>query len=354
MAPVVSICLPVHNGEQYLADAIESVLNQSFSDFELIVCDDASADSTPRILSHYAARDKRIVYQRNQAALGLFANYNECLRLSQGSFIKPFAQDDLLEPTMLEETVSVLKNNPGINLVSTARRWIAPDGAELKVVQPFPENRKITGSDVVLYNLLCLTNWVGEPSTVIFRSEAKGEGFDTSFYHYGDIEYWFRILNGAEYFYLNKVLCSFRRHSEAATTKNLSGMFFALDILRLGKKYQKFLENFGESTEHFRQRAMEVIALHLDHLVREEGLTLEQMLATVKLDDTNPSLIQDFAELSFYSTRYLTNLLAQINDLKCKQECERNWYEALLADLHNSTSWKLTAPLRTLGGLVKP
>jgi len=253
----VSICLPVYNGERFIAAAIESALNQTFKDFELIIIDDASTDRSFEIVKSYAEKDARIRLLRNEANAGLFQNYNRCLNESRGEYIKTFAQDDLLEPTMLQKQVEVLANNPNVGLVTTAKRWVSEAGETLKTLRTFERDTTVSGREVIRYNLIRLTNWVGEPSTVMYRAALRGAGFDTDLFHYGDIDYWFRIVEGCDYFYLDEVLCGFRRHTESATSKNLSGMYFALDILRMGEKYASYLEEIGESREHFLKRALE-------------------------------------------------------------------------------------------------
>src|SRR5438128_638658 len=112
MSPPVSVLLPVYNGASYLPYAIESVLAQSYSDFELLISDDSSDDASPEIIDCYARLDRRISHWRNQSRLGLFANYNQCLKRASAKFIKPFAQDDVLDPAMLKETVGVLESHP--------------------------------------------------------------------------------------------------------------------------------------------------------------------------------------------------------------------------------------------------
>lgn len=349
MAPKISVLLPVYNGERYLSQAIESVLAQTVSDFELLVADDCSSDVSWEVISKYAKSDPRIVAWRNETNRGLFANYNRCLERATGAFIKPFAQDDVVLPTMFERMIAGLEANADVSLVSTAKQWIDGKGAVIKTLTPFPTSRKISGREVILYNLLRLTNWVGEPSTVMFRAERKGYGFDKTFFHYGDIEYWFRILEGSNYLFIDEVLCSFRRHERSSTSKNLSQLYFALDILALGKKYRSFLSEFGETEKQFYARASETIALELDHLLRDQGVTPDDVLAPVESVD-NVDLALGYKELSYRTLRYLTDVLAELDDLKCRSQCEREFLEAQLKDMRNSTSWKITAPLRGIMG----
>src|SRR5277367_1600091 len=106
--PVISICLPVFNGEDYLEAAVKSALAQTYEDFELVVIDDCSSDSTAEIIASLKRQDKRIQPYRNEVRLGLFQNYNECLKRAQGTYIKPFAHDDLWFPSILEELVRLI------------------------------------------------------------------------------------------------------------------------------------------------------------------------------------------------------------------------------------------------------
>src|SRR5262249_23783922 len=140
-------------------------------------------------------------YRRNNEQKGLFGNYNQCLAHAEGQFIKPFAQDDRLEPNALERMVEALQSNPGVALMSTARKCPRLESGNEKLVRPFPSTRTITAKEVIRNNLILLGNWVGEPTTVLFKREHAGTGFDTTQYHYGDLEYWFRILQHGDFLY---------------------------------------------------------------------------------------------------------------------------------------------------------
>ncbi len=113
-SPRVSIGLPVYNGANYVGEAIESLLNQTFTDFELIICDNASTDRTEEICRAYAQRDARIRYYRNPVNIGAAGNYNRTLELSRGEYFKWAAHDDLCLPTFLEKCVAVLDQDPTV------------------------------------------------------------------------------------------------------------------------------------------------------------------------------------------------------------------------------------------------
>jgi glycosyltransferase involved in cell wall biosynthesis len=123
-APKVSIGMPVYNGSRYVAEAIESILNQTFTDFELIICDNASTDDTGEICQSYASRDPRIRYVRNERNVGAAPNYNKTFQLARGKYFRWNAHDDIIEPTYLEKLVPVLDNDPGIVLAHSYTRLI--------------------------------------------------------------------------------------------------------------------------------------------------------------------------------------------------------------------------------------
>jgi glycosyltransferase involved in cell wall biosynthesis len=114
--PRVSIGMPVYNGECFLEEALDSVLAQSFEDFELIICDNASTDSTPDICRAYLARDRRVRYLRNHRNLGAVGNFNRVFGLASADYFKLANADDLSAPALVAQCVSVLDEHPEVVL----------------------------------------------------------------------------------------------------------------------------------------------------------------------------------------------------------------------------------------------
>ena len=123
--PRVSIGLPVYNGEEYLAIAIDSLLAQTFADFELIVSDNASTDRTPEICREYAARDSRVQYSRQAVNRGAAWNFNRTFESARGEYFKWHAHDDVCAPTLLERCVEMLDRDR--SRVLCFARWMAID-----------------------------------------------------------------------------------------------------------------------------------------------------------------------------------------------------------------------------------
>lgn len=132
--PTLAIGLPVYNGERYLAETLNCFLGQTFQDFEIIVCDNASTDRTMEICRSYAERDPRIRYHRNEKNLGAIPNYNRVFELSQLPLFKWAADDDLYHPHYLETCIRILDENPDVILAHSKTRFVDDRG------EPFPVN----------------------------------------------------------------------------------------------------------------------------------------------------------------------------------------------------------------------
>ncbi|MFZ3385028.1 MAG: glycosyltransferase [Candidatus Methanoperedens sp.] len=126
--PRVSIGLPVYNGENYLREALDSILAQTYSDFELIISDNASKDSTPRICQEYANKDQRIRYYRTEINLGAAWNFNNVFHLSQGDYFKWAAHDDKIAPDYISKCLEVLDKDDSIILCNSKAEFIDKHG----------------------------------------------------------------------------------------------------------------------------------------------------------------------------------------------------------------------------------
>src|SRR5438105_14597753 len=130
--PAISIGMPVRNGEKYVSQAIDSLLAQTFTDFELIICDNASTDRTERICREYAAKDGRIRYHRNERDIGPAQNYTRCFGLARGTYFRWHAHDDVCEPTYLARCLAVLQRDPSVINCHSLTRVIDERGQTLR------------------------------------------------------------------------------------------------------------------------------------------------------------------------------------------------------------------------------
>jgi glycosyltransferase involved in cell wall biosynthesis len=130
--PLVSVGLFVYNGERFLEEALHSILNQTFNDFELIISDNASTDRTGEIAQSYALRDKRIRYYRNKKNMGAGWNVRRVYELATGKYFKQAAVDDLIEPDFLRQCVEILESDPDCVVAYAKTKEVDENGTFIK------------------------------------------------------------------------------------------------------------------------------------------------------------------------------------------------------------------------------
>jgi glycosyltransferase involved in cell wall biosynthesis len=217
--PEVSVCLPTYNGGRYVRRAVESVLQQSYGDFELIVCDDASSDNTIEMVRNVS--DPRLIVIQNEHRLGLVGNWNRCLGFRRGRYVVLMHQDDLMHPDNLTLKTSFLNAHPDIALVHSNIRLIDESGSVIggHWLPQGDKDRLETGEEC-LHRLLVEGNFICCPS-VMMRSEALSEmgDFDARLPYTTDYEMWLRFAGRYGVGYLAQPLIDYRVHTAQETAR---------------------------------------------------------------------------------------------------------------------------------------
>lgn len=246
--PLVSIIVPTYNGEEFLEDAIESVLNQSFQNYELIISDDDSNDKTNEIIDKYGD-EPRLSFFQNGQRLGIGGNWNQGLKRTNGRYIKILCQDDILKPNYIKEAVEVLENDDSISLVTTFEKFFG-DSDKVRNENDIPFSGKVEGYKA-FKSVLKEGNWIGGPTAVTFRKSDLIVGeFDTDLKCGLDYEMWLRILKKGNLYIIPKILYQSRIHHEQATSDCRENLGFEKDDIRiLGKLKSKpeLYPNISES-----------------------------------------------------------------------------------------------------------
>ncbi|WP_005031335.1 glycosyltransferase family 2 protein [Holophaga foetida] len=213
-APLVSVCLPVFNGERFLEKAVDSVLRQTYPHFELLIFDDRSTDNSLTILQ--GIHDSRIRIHCNARNLGAEANWNQAVGAAHGEYVKLFHQDDLLAPDCLKEQVAALEGHPNAVLAFCDRTIIRPDGSKLMSRSAPWGTQEIDALEALLACLRAGTNLIGEPSAVLFRrgTALTAGPFDGSLPYLIDLDYWFRLMKHGTALHLPTSLACFRLSSK--------------------------------------------------------------------------------------------------------------------------------------------
>lgn len=240
-APTISVCIPTYNNEKYLNETLESIVSQTFKNIEIIVVDDNSCDGSRTIVHQHAAYDDRIKAYANEQNLGMVANWNRCLSLAQGKYIKfVFGDDFLSTPDALEQMVMVLESSPATALVASGRAIVDDTSQCTEVISSFPDGFDADGKELIGRSLRRITrvhNLIGEPSAVMFRKDFASRGFDPRYRQLVDVEMWFHLLEQGRFAYLAQPFCSFRHHEGQQTRKNIIELNFIDDLMLLFENY---------------------------------------------------------------------------------------------------------------------
>lgn len=246
--PLVSVCIPVFNGERYIKQAIESVMAQSLTDWELVILDNSSSDNTAGIVKTYS--DPRIRLIVNDHNYGIEANWNKALSEARGRYIKLLPSDDYLLPDCLEEQVEVF-NHPGnetVVLVCGGRNIVDQSGNYL-IFRTFPGKDGFINGDTAIKKLVRAgTNLLGEPGAILFKHEIteKAGQFDGSQIYVIDVDFWSRILFLGDLYVIHKPVCAFRLSSESCSVDvaSLQSRHFTVYLSKLFHDHRGLLSRF--------------------------------------------------------------------------------------------------------------
>lgn len=209
-SPIVSVLMTVRNGEKYVAETIRSVLAQDMPDFEYVIVDDGSTDSTPRILKEYEAKDKRITVVV-QEPRGIAASANNGLSRCRGEFVARIDADDLAKPQRFRRQLAYLAQT-GHVCVGSYVEYIDPDGRLLTTIKPPVENEKI--QELILRGHGAIYN----PSSMIRREALERIGGYISEYDTAeDLDCWLRLGEIGTLGNVPEALLQYRLHPKSAS-----------------------------------------------------------------------------------------------------------------------------------------
>ncbi|GLI08708.1 glycosyl transferase family 2 [Paenibacillus tyrfis] len=218
--PLVSVLIPAYNRPRYLELALQSVLNQTYKNIEIIVCDDSTNDGVEQMIQPYLKNNTNLHYYRNERQLN-YENLHKLFRLAKGKYISYLCDDDLYHKNKLEKMVRILEHNKSVTLVTSYRQLIDLDGNVLgdlpSTKRLFQETTIVDGKAIGNYMLTNIINVIGEPSTPIFRKQDLLEnfgcfhGFDYN-RSINDLASWISLLSKGNLAYITEPLSYFRQH----------------------------------------------------------------------------------------------------------------------------------------------
>ena len=242
--PFVSVCIPAYNNENYIMHTVNSVLEQTFTDFELVVIDDCSKDGTVALIESIA--DPRVRLVRNEKNLGMAGNWNRCIEEAKAPLVKILCADDLLYPDSLKKEVQALMEHPEVNLVCSDTALVNIDGEQVGAFKRWPKRGSMDGRRLARVSLL-FNNFFGAPCNNLFRREAAVAvgGFDRAFPYILDFDFWIRLACTGDVFIIHETLNGFRLRNDSNTGKAMGtgekGKEYVAEHARLVEKHREEL-----------------------------------------------------------------------------------------------------------------
>ncbi|MEO8761222.1 MAG: glycosyltransferase family 2 protein [Bacteroidia bacterium] len=302
---LISVCIPTYNGGKYLEACLQSVSQQTFTDFEIIICDDCSADNTLEIVKAFQQKDTRIKLSINQKNLGLVGNWNRCLELAQGEWIKFVFQDDLITPTCLQKMLGLATDKT--QMVLCEREFIFESEVANDIKLEYTNNvlrmYKAIGKEGVqhlspqkacdLINKYVPANFFGEPTSVLFRKSVINEIgiFNPTINQHCDLEYWLRLASAYGFEYTSEKLVSFRIHNSSTTQKNNAEKYFSIFYVErivliylllfnpIYKSYRKHSSLFGLFNLRY---TLFYVIYHANVYAKKNGTTIQNEMELLK------------------------------------------------------------------------
>ena len=211
--PLVSVIMAAYNADKYIAEAIESILSQTYQNWELIIADDASSDKTVEIINEYTKRDSRIKLICQDKNSGPAAARNEAIKKSLGKYIAILDSDDISLPARLEEQVKFLEGHPDFGIIGSWTSVIDETGTETG----FAWENTLPAEKIP--SMLLFKNYFTNSATMIRKSAIPVGGYRAEFIPSEDYDLWVRIIKKWSGYNLQKILTKYRVHQDGISQK---------------------------------------------------------------------------------------------------------------------------------------
>ena len=216
--PLISICIPAYNSAAYILRTIESALNQTYRNLEVVVVDDKSTDNTVEVVS--SINDSRVRLVCNESNLGMTGNWNKCINEAKGEYIKLIPADDVIYETCLEKSMAVLQANEDVSLVLVGTDLINNDDKIIGAYAHWPKEGIFDGRKISKKSVM-LNNFFGNPVCALFRKADfdKTGGFDEDIPYILDFDLWIGLSALGKSAFIKEKLSAFRVRKDSNTGK---------------------------------------------------------------------------------------------------------------------------------------
>jgi GDP-L-fucose synthase len=211
--PKISVVMPAYNSENFISESIESILNQTFSDFEFIIIDDCSNDRTWEIIQKYAEQDKRIICFKNEVNLGIAGNLNKCIALSRSEMLARMDADDWSYPDRFEKQFKFLESNPEIDVLGGSIEFVEESTSKILFVRSYFER------DENLKKHWFRQSPFAHPCLMLRKKIFQENPYNKALSPTEDYDFYFRIGNTSKFANLKDTLLKYRiYHSQSSSS----------------------------------------------------------------------------------------------------------------------------------------
>jgi len=341
--PFVSIVTPVYNTEKYLAECIQSVLSQTYQNWEYVIVNNCSTDRSLEIAQRYAQQDARIRIHNNDKFLNQMQNWNHAMRQisPQSKYCKVVHADDWLFPECLARMVKVAETHPSVGVIGAYR--LDEDRVNLDGL-PYP-SAVIPGQEICRLSLLGKLSVFGSPTSILLLSEIvrRRESFYNESVIHADKAVCFDILQDSDFGFVHQVLTFTRRHNEALTslthrfnTRHLANFIVLLKygpVYLEKEEYAGRLEQMLENYHRFLARSVfELKGKEFWNYHKNELERLGHPLSTTRLMKASFLELLDFRQ----TTRRLRDAMGRKKKEKTSQDAQQ--WNALLSSIYSRES----------------
>lgn len=288
-SPFVSVLMPIFNGDVFLGEALESILKQSYTNYEFLIIDDGSTDKTPNLLKRYESNDKRIKIISHKKNLGIVISLNEGIKRAKGKYILRMDADDIAYPNRFDEQISFMESNPRVGVCGT---WI-------KVLTNKPYVWRSPTNDADIKTSLFFESVIAHPSACIRTSALKQSGlkYDQKYIYVEDYHLWVNLSKNWELANVPIPLLEYRSHS--MQTSAVKGQKQSQNLLILKSTLLKSLYPEAKNDD---------FNLHLKAMGWPVATTFHELS---KLRDWYKLLINQNKKLSIYPERKFAYKIAE-------------------------------------------
>jgi len=235
-SPKVSICIPNYNSSAFIGKTIQSILRQTYQDFEIVIVDDCSTDNSEEIIRSF--KDPRIRFFKNKKNLGMVPNTNKAVKMAKGEVIGVLHSDDYYHPKMIETALKIFERNPGIGFTCSSYVVVDENNKVITRVKLCNEDKIFSSKEG--FKKLAVRN-LAPPSAVLFRRKCYEDvgPFDEEFPYPNDWNMWLRISLKYDFACISDYLCYYRMHRKNTSMLLYNSFETAVEEYYMLKKIQR-------------------------------------------------------------------------------------------------------------------